>query len=318
MNPQEKKILRRFALFILISILLHIGLGVFFYEFHNPREAQAPVVEAPPQVVFVRPEDILPPPPVVSAQQLELADIAKPKVQKVPKKARFKSQYDSSVKEETVAARVPKKARMEMETSEDDGQKGKTAPAEPPPEKSVSLKDLELHPSDFKDLLKEVKKEDKKEKLSEAKSPAGKEFAAIPSLPRPGLPGEGDYFVHDFLPGVKIGDKTYLDALAYPDVQYFTRLKRVFRMRFNPAPPLRTHLAGNRLVVGKVNVMMAMTLSSSGQLRELFVVKSSGIPGYDAEALRTIRQSSPFSAPPAKILDKEGTLRMTWNFITYL
>jgi TonB family protein len=72
------------------------------------------------------------------------------------------------------------------------------------------------------------------------------------------------------------------------------------------------------LVVGKVNVMMAMTLSSSGQLRELFVVKSSGIPGYDAEALRTIRQSSPFSAPPAKILDKEGTLRMTWNFITYL
>ncbi len=89
-------------------------------------------------------------------------------------------------------------------------------------------------------------------------------------------------------------------------------------MRFNPVPPLRSHLAGNRIIVGKVTVTMAVTVTGGGQLQELFVVKSTGIPGYDEEALRTVRQSAPFSAPPGKILDKDGTLRMTWNFITYL
>jgi len=64
--------------------------------------------------------------------------------------------------------------------------------------------------------------------------------------------------------------------------------------------------------------VMAVTVTAGGQLQELFVVRSSGIPGYDEEAMRTIRQSAPFSAPPEKILGKDHSLRMTWNFITYL
>lgn len=354
MTQDEDKIQRRIALFICISLLLHLGLASFFYFMQTPRQSEGAPVQPPQEVVFIRPEDMIPPPPVVSASQLELADIAKPKVEKIPQKARFKSQYNSSVKDETVAPRVPKKARIDAETAEEDGQKGDDAertgpkreakrkdvamvnpkeaalepkppeekpPEELPAEKSISLKDLELHPSDFKDLMKEPKKkkEDQKEtKVAMKKDQETRDFNLMPSMGKTGQPGDVDHFAHDFLPGVKIGDKTYLDALAFPDVQYFTRLKRAFRMRFNPVPPLRAHLSGNRLVVGKVNVTMAVSVSSSGQITELFVVKSSGIPGYDDEALRTIRQSSPFSAPPQKIMDKDGMLRMTWNFITYL
>jgi TonB family protein len=71
-------------------------------------------------------------------------------------------------------------------------------------------------------------------------------------------------------------------------------------------------------VLGKVNVTMAVTVNPNGQLSELFVVQSSGIPAYDQEALQTIRESSPFSAPPKNVVDKDGMLRMTWSFITYL
>ncbi len=342
----EDKIARRLLLFILISLALHVILGVFFYEFHSPREARRPELEAPQEVVFIKPEDILPQPAVVSAAQLELADIAKPKVEKAPPKARFKSQYNSSVPKETVAVRPPKKARMDAETSEEEGTRGdradlpgprsekkptqvatKPAEAKPeappeekpeakPEEKEISLSDLSLKPTDFKDLLKEKKSSARPEKTE--KSLEGKDLASIPNLGKRGLPGTGDHFVHDFMPHVKIGDKTYLNALAFPDVQYFARLKRVFRMRFDPSPPLRHHFAGNRVVVGKVTVTMAMSVNPGGQLKDLFVVKSSGIPSYDQEALRTIRESSPFSAPPQKVCDKDGMLRMTWNFITYL
>ncbi len=342
MNEDEKN-LRRIAIFAVLSLLLHVVLGGFFYRLQEHMRAKAPPPPPEQEVVWVDPSALPPPPvPVVSANNLQLADIAKPKVQKIPERTRFASKYNSSVPEETVA-RVPKNARLDSET-DDDGKRGDNAdvPApkpekkvamkepehEPPPaqeiekpekeepaEKPVSLDDLALKPSDFKDFLPKEKKDSKKVAMKESTSK--KERFELPRVGRPGAPGEPDNFVNDFFPDVKIGGKTYLNTAAFPDVQYFTQLKRIFRMRFNPATPLRAHFAGNRVVVGKVNVSMAVTVSADGRLKDLFVIKSSGIPGYDEEALRTIRESAPFAAPPSKVMEG-GELRMNWNFITYL
>lgn len=360
LSPQDEKNMRRVAFFVLLSLFLHALLGSFFYRLQEHLQAKLPPPPPPQEVVWVNPQDLTPQIPVVSGANLQLADIAKPKVEKVPEKTRFASKYNSSVKEETVAPRIPKNAKLETETSED-GKKGdnaqipgppekapkkvamkeperplpkeealepKALPEEAPPQeapetpkKEVSLEDLSLKPADFKDLLPKEAKGEKpaKDKKVAMKEPLGKGVPyESPLKGRPGAPGDFDSFAHDFFPDVKIGGKTYLNTAAFPDVQYFTQLKRIFRMRFNPAPPLRRHFAGNRVVVGQVSVAMAVTVSPDGRLKELFVVKSSGIPGYDEEALRTIRESAPFSAPPQKVMDKDGVLRMHWNFITYL
>ncbi len=339
---KEDKTLRRILVFVLLSLLLHLGMGIFFYEIHSPRVA-APLPPPPPEeVVFVNPQDLLQEPTQPSGP-MEMADIAKPKVEQAPKKARFASQYNSTVKEETVAKKIPPKAKLKAEVSEENGNKGQEGqeikktppklaakpheaeeakeelvPEKPPeekPEKELSYSDLSLQPGDFSEFMPK----DKKPKDSSKVAMKSKEtWEPYSRQGKPGSPGAGDQFVHDFFPNIKIGDKTYLNTAAFPDVQYFTQLKRIFRMRFNPEPPLRHHLMGNRIVLGKVNVTMAMTVSANGQLTELFVVRSSGIPGYDEEALQTVRESSPFSAPPQKVLDKNGNLRMTWSFITYL
>lgn len=339
---QDQKNLRRVALFAILSLLLHAALGGFFYELQERWKAKAP---PPPEqkVVWVEPAALPPPPiPVVSGANLQIADIAKPKVEKIPERTRFASKYNSSVPEETVA-KVPKNARLNAET-DDDGKRGDNADVaapkpqkkvamkepepEPPPveeidkpekkepaEKTVSLDDLALKPNDFTDFLPKENKDSKKVAMKE---PSGKkERFELPRVGKPGAPGEPDSFVNDFFPDIKIGGKTYLNTAAFPDVQYFTQLKRIFRMRFSPATPLRAHFAGNRVVVGKVNVSMAVTVSADGRLKDLFIIKSSGIPGYDEEALRTIRESAPFAAPPAKVMEG-GELRMNWNFITYL
>ena len=358
MTPQDEKNMRRVAFFVLLSLFLHGLLGSFFYHLQETLRAKAPPPPPEQEVVWVNPQDVMPQIPVVSGANLQLADIAKPKVEQVPEKTRFASKYNSKVKQETVATKIPKHAKLESETSED-GQKGdeakepgppqpapkkvamqqpeptlpkeekfepKPLPEEPPPQeapekKEVSLGDLSLKPADFKDLLHQNSKSEKdsKDKKVAMKEPSGKGVPyESPLKGRPGSRGDFDSFAHDFFPDVKIGGKTYLNTAAFPDVQYFTQLKRIFRMRFNPSPPLRRHFAGNRVVVGQVSVSMAVSVSPDGRLKELFVVKSSGIPGYDEEALRTIRESAPFSAPPQKVMDKDGVLRMHWNFITYI
>jgi len=350
MTEQDEKNMRRVAFFVLLSLFLHALLGGFVYRIQEKLRAAALPPPPKQEVVWVTPQDQPPAPPVVSGAGLQLADIAKPKVEKVPEKVAFASKYNSSVKEEKVAAKIPKNARLDSETAED-GHKGDNAvepappekapkkvamkeletpkeeappPEEKPPEeapkKEVSLEDLSLKPADFKDYLpKEAPDKEKKDKKVAMREPSSKgEPFVSPMRGRPGTPGEPDSFAHDFFPNIKIGDKTYLNTAAFPDVQYFTQLKRIFRMRFNPTPPLRSHFAGNRVVVGNVTVSMAVSVTSDGRLKELFVVKSSGIPGYDEEALRTIRESAPFSAPPAKVVDKDGVLRMNWNFVTYL
>jgi TonB family protein len=316
----------RLILFIVLSILFHIFLGFFFYRVHRAGQASLPP-ETKQEVVWVNPQDVLTQPPVISAKNLPLADIAKPTAEKIPEKAHFASQYNSSVKEETVAPKLKKDATLQKQTA-DEGPKGKPSEAEPEnfekpvadkkPEKEVSLSDLSLKPTDFQDLISKEKTSEKPDKKLAAKSPPSE---AIPYTPPViGKPGslESGSFVNDFFPNIKIGGKTYLNTAAFPDVQYFTQLKRIFRLRFNPISPLRRHFAGNRVVTGKVGVSMAVVVGRDGKLKELFVIKSSGIPGYDSEALRTVRESAPFSAPPVKVMDKDGALRMNWNFITYL
>jgi TonB family protein len=67
-----------------------------------------------------------------------------------------------------------------------------------------------------------------------------------------------------------------------------------------------------------VDVVLGVSVDRAGALAETFVFKSSGIPTYDEEALRTVRASAPFSSPPEKFLENDGVLRMSWTFTVYL
>ena len=115
MSPDRKKPKseRLFFLLLVLSLLLHVGLFVFFYKVPIFR-TEAPSVPPHEEVVFVRPEDVMTAPP----NGLELADLAKPKNEQAPEKARFASQYNSTVKEETVARKIPKDARPDVQVSE--------------------------------------------------------------------------------------------------------------------------------------------------------------------------------------------------------
>ncbi|MCB1215591.1 MAG: energy transducer TonB [Deltaproteobacteria bacterium] len=294
-NPKS-----RFGFYLVLSLLFHGLLFIFIY-YSKPlaKRPQAPA----PKVVFLEAEDILKTP-------LTIVDTPKPELEQVPDKARFASNYNNKVQEETVAPSLPEKAKLSAETSDGSDKKDQLASA---PKKKEDKKDLKNKPEKIKKISEQASPKDLKLKPSDVTNLEGPEKASTSQ----GKQG-ADEFVHDYLPGIKIGNKTYLNTQAMPNVQYFTRLKRIFRLRFNPTEALRQHFQYNRVVVAQVNTTLGVEVHADGSLKKAFVIKSSGINAYDKESLLTVRQSAPFSRPPQNLLAEDGVLRMTWHFTTYL
>lgn len=220
--------------------------------------------------------------------QYEIADIAPPAVEERPEKAKLLGMYDSSVTQETVA------------TDRGEGERKNQADSQAKKAKTEPTKKANLYAFDKKIFAQDGLP------ASEINSNSSSQ-AAVESR------GVQDYF-----PDYKRGANTYLNVMRFPDVEYFVRMKRIFRTTWNPIPSIRDHLLNNQLTSGKVEVVMAVSVDKNGNLAELFVLKPSGIPSYDNEALRTVRASSPFAQPPSKFLEKDGMLRMSWTFTQYL
>ncbi len=122
---------------------------------------------------------------------------------------------------------------------------------------------------------------------------------------------------NDFFPDIKRGIKTALNVMHYPNADYFVRIKRIFRRTFSPRQSLIYHFSKNERYSNKIVSKLIITVDAKGNLNELFVEKSSGIPGFDSETLRTVRSSAPFAKPPKKFLTDDGLLRMNWSFTVY-
>ena len=120
----------------------------------------------------------------------------------------------------------------------------------------------------------------------------------------------------EFYPDIRRGNKTYLNVLRYPEVQYFVQLKKIFRTTWNPNGVI-TWNDWRSVDSDKIEVILGISIDASGKLAELFIAQASPFPLYDNEGLRAVRSSAPFAAPPAKFLTKDGLLHIAWTFSFY-
>lgn len=269
--------------FLLASVLLHaLLIGII------PFVGSVPSFDEKPVEVFA----VTPMPNEKGGN--EIADIEKPAVEKRPDAWKFLGMYDSKVPEETVGAgRIGDKPGG-RKAGFDRAVKNKTVQQKSEKPKTAGSK---------KDLFA-FNKDIFRERAPDVSGDKGDSFS----------PGGLD----DFYPDFKRGAHTYLNVLRYPDVEYFVRMKRAFKIAFNPEPSLRDYFFRNRVAMGSVDVVLGVSVGRTGDISELFVFRSSGIPEYDEEALRTVRASAPFATPPEKFLADDGHLRMSWTFSVYL
>lgn len=225
----------------------------------------------------------------LNPQNPPLLDLPKPKNEQKPKQAHAIASHNVSVKEETVAKKNPQATLTD-----------KSADTIKKPENQA------------KDKSQNLKLDAPVAKLN-SKS----------TLYTPPVNGESltksswDRFNHDFMPSIRTGEKTWVNAASVPEAQYFSMLKRIFRLRFNPAPVLRSYFSSHHYDAAQVRTGIIVILDASGRLKRVSIAGPSGIKSYDAEVAGTVEESAPFAAPPARLL-YQNELSMRWFFITYL
>ncbi|MDO8461770.1 MAG: energy transducer TonB [Deltaproteobacteria bacterium] len=228
---------------------------------------------------------------LILAPPHQIADIAKPLKEEKPDQAKFMGLYDTRADQEQVA-RTPLHHRRVIHPSE------------------------KLRSSREEEVAKGKKVAEKNEKggKGEYVMRRPEEKGDSPKV-KETLSSE-EAFPEDFYPDYKVGDHTYLNVLRYPNVAYFVRLKKIFKMTFDPVSALRE--STYQISRGQIEVVLGVSVDRTGRLSQIGLLRSSGISRYDQEALRTIRDSSPFAAPPQEFLDASGQLRMSWTFTVYL
>lgn len=199
----------------------------------------------------------------------EVADISQPLQEERPTKARFVGLYDSKVEEEQVGVgeRIPP-SRRRLVT----GPEGRAL--------SNQGEGMERTGRTLEGRTLEGPEE------------RGESLASI--MPE------------DFFPDIKIGDKTYLNMQRYPKIQYFVELKQRISLTWDPVAAVRRSNTLFGISRMSIAAILFVEIDREGELRSLYVYKSSGFPWYDEEALRAIRDSAPFSAPPLPVLEMDG------------
>jgi TonB family protein len=116
----------------------------------------------------------------------------------------------------------------------------------------------------------------------------------------------------DYLDDIDVGDETQLNSRASVYASFFNRTKRSVAQQWHPGelwqrfdPALNVNGIKDRITRVRV------TLSASGDLKQIIVIEPSGVGYLDDEAVRAFRAAAPFPNPPAALVT---TGSMTFNF----
>lgn len=272
---------KQVLLAIATSVLFHIVLFILCYHFMAISKSPAQLAKKDKENVIMLD---------LKSEPRQIADIAPPLKEERPENAKHIGMYDSKVGEETVASGEIR-----------------------PPGRPVSRGGLGSEKA-----KKEALKEEGKDGVQVFEKKKRETIASMSDSDRGDAPSSKTIIPEDFYPDYKRGGHTYLNVLKHPDVAYFVRLKKVFKLAWDPTDALMRHSITGEISKGSIKVVLGMSIATDGVLNELFVINGSGIKDYDSEAIRAVKASAPFSTTPEKFRDSDGLLRISWTFIVYL
>lgn len=120
----------------------------------------------------------------------------------------------------------------------------------------------------------------------------------------------------DYLPGVKRGEITALNAKEYTYAAFFNQMKKNIRFHWDDRGAIRA-MGFDDQTLPRISVVVRMVLNRDGSLASAEVTQSSGYPIWDSAAVKAVRQAAPFYNLPPALLDSEGNFAFSWRFLTY-
>lgn len=304
-----KKYLKPLTAAIILSILLHLcfwrGLSLSPKThkplFKSPENIEISVVEAPP--------------PVPKAQIVEQA----PSINKEePKNAKYLSAENQKVEKETRAHKTgdfnneaglkpsppPRPVRPQRRQAQPKPPQQKPAPKKTPSQADKGTLSL------LKDLTPKVD-------LTAQKYNAAQNRPSTPPQ-KQGKAGRQSA-TRDYIKDKEKGPQTLLNTRAFAYYSYYQRIRTKIQHLWEPAikEKVRRILASGRKIASTQDrvTKVIIILNAKGQLVNVQVLGRSGIRDLDEAAVEAFRAAEPFPNPPKGIAEKDGKIRIRWDFI---
>ncbi|HMY59578.1 MAG TPA: energy transducer TonB, partial [Pseudomonadota bacterium] len=120
----------------------------------------------------------------------------------------------------------------------------------------------------------------------------------------------------DYLGDLDDGDATSLSSRKWKFAAFFNRMKSQVREEWHPDQLLSRHDPSGNIYGSKDRVtMLKVELSLDGRVKDVSVVKPSGVEFLDDEAMSAFRRAQPFSNPPEPLADPDGIIRFQFGFV---
>ena len=283
---EKKRNQNRILLYtVLISLLLH-GL-IMFVPIQLSRDAR----EEPMRVVRINPVEI--------PHEQIVDEIEKSTNNEAPENTRFLSKNNKKVEQETKARNVgPTKNQNSV------------PPALNPDNQSAQVKGI-----DKDTMLLSIRKPNAELKTAEKKP----EQKLDMSLMERSLASLNPSATDDYLPDVEESNETLLNTKQFLYYSFYARIKEQLRMywgqHLKKAFDQRYQTGGQPLVDRDLITKLTIQLRNDGELKRVFIVSSSGYADVDEAAVKAFEQASPFPNPPSGMVERDGSVKLRWDFI---
>ncbi len=254
-------------------------------------------------------------------ENLQVVSAPKPDKEVVPDDPKFADRYASKVKKQTVKK----------------GQKGSPVLANRKADKKkTTLPKMSKGAQEKENQVKEQKFVEATEKAEEGKAPQAekegtvvekdtgkkggkKQFDTKSLFPQLSdatrLNPQGVSGSNDYLRNVDEGSKTLLNRKRTRYWAFFDRVKNQIEKEWKPNEEYRERDPfGDIYGVKDRYSVISVTLNSDGSVRQLFIDKQSGAEFLDDEALRAVKDASPFFNPPEGLKDEDGNIYFKFGF----
>ncbi len=124
---------------------------------------------------------------------------------------------------------------------------------------------------------------------------------------------------NDLLHGVKDGDRTMLNTKEFVYFGYYHRIRQRLEQSWNSR--LRATLenygvSGRRLATDREYMTrIVVVLDRHGRITAVQILGASGARDLDQAAVDAFNQAGPFPDPPTGLVDKNGEIRIRWDFV---
>ncbi len=144
-------------------------------------------------------------------------------------------------------------------------------------------------------------------------------------MPTPGVsgqaaatPGEAPQS-DDYLKDVQKGVQTLLSTREFVYYSYYSRIKQQISQYWEPNVREKVkivYMQGRTIASAHDRVtQLLIVLDKQGNLIRVEVLGRSGVSDLDDAAVEAFRSAAPFPNPPKGMVEKDGLIKIRWDFI---